>query len=168
MKKFEITEEQIKNNANKTFKEYFLEVFSVDFFELNKWYKDELNKWLFCFQGDGSAYGFINTTFGNNYSMMSTLGFRPATEQEVFEALKNEAIKRGFVKGVYVNNTGINDFRDTPFKEPINGEFVFYEKINVLDSENGDGEIFKNGKWAEIIKTYTKSEAEQLLNAKII
>lgn len=162
MKKFEITEEQIKNNANKTFKEYFLEVFSVDFFELNKWYKDEYNKWLFCFQGDGRAYGFVKDVYANDYHMNSTLGFRPATEQEVFEALKNEAVKRGFVKGCTHSITNGKNILVSVKSE----RYGFDEFYNKLVFNNWS--IFENGKWAEIIKTYTKSEAEQLLNAKII
>ena len=43
----------------------------------------------------------------------------------------------------------------------------FLQKLKLLTDGRG-GSIFFEGQWAEIIPTYTKEEAEKLLNAKIV
>jgi len=89
---------------------------------------------------------------------------RKATEQEVFEALKNEAVKRGFgKKNVYFIDCLSRNFIST-------GKFSFYNsKVENNGITNGaNGWIFRDGIWATIIPTLTKKEAEEKLNCKII
>jgi len=83
-----------------------------------------------------------------------------ATEQEVFEALKNEAVKRGFKEGTYMEsiNNGFGISRLSSKQSKF---------INNMLSIGGCC-VFNNGTWATIIETITKEEAEKLLNKKIL
>lgn len=89
----------------------------------------------------------------------------PATESEVFEALKSEAEKRGFASGCY--HTVVNN-KD----KVINCEANYPVRFGFDHAENklllNNWAIFKNGIWAEIIPSITKSEAEKQLGKKII
>ena len=100
----------------------------------------------------------------------SLVFFPEATEEEVFEALKNEAIKRGFNKiGVHfkgVNGHDLISDIDIDFWNK-NCYSSNENKFNISVCESG-GVIYRQGKWATIIETITKKEAEKLLNKKII
>lgn len=166
--KFEITKQQILelNNNSEKLKEWFPEAFENNM-EAGKWYNHEEGECLAFVEKiigkDFIGYGFVQGRYWIDSNKGWTHGFRgweEATEEEVFEALKNEAIKRGFVEGAY-------------FKSPVscdNHKFkniFFTESTDMIWSKNG-GVIFLNGKWATIIETITKEEAEKLLNKKII
>jgi len=166
--KYEITEEQIKKNKHLTLEQYFKEVFDVKL-EVGRWYKWK-NGAICCHTEDKEDYG-INS-FGecipNNHWLTNGCndGFTPATDSEVLEALKNEAIKRGFKKKTWFLN-GDNS------KQICDGEIELHLGANnsFLGLKFGfyNGLIMdKFGTWATIIPTYTKKEAEKLLNAKII
>jgi hypothetical protein len=169
MKNYEITKEQIKQLAkgNAKVKEWFPEVFETKL-EIGKWYKHESSNMLFFpleIKDENSirAYGF---TMRGNFSSDNGLfewgnpkAIRLATDSEVLEALKKEAIKRGFVKGAY--------FKELWAKSNCKVNDIVYKHFT-LDLRSNGKCLFHNGKWAEIIKTYTKEEAEKLLNAKII
>lgn len=84
--------------------------------------------------------------------------YRKATPKEIEQHLIQEAKKRG-LWGV-------------PIKA-INGEV--YGKVFKVDYEYDDdclwseyGRVYRRGKWAEIIPTMTKEEAEKKLNCKIV
>ena len=87
-----------------------------------------------------------------------------ATEQEVFEALKNEAVKRGFKAGVFYDATNMG-YSEQGYCEILNGRFDFIDNILTI----GNWEIFKNGKWAEIVskKKMTLKEVEKELGYEI-
>lgn len=163
MKEFKITEEQIKENKDLTLKEYFKEVFEIKL-EVGKWYK--YNKWLINYKG---IYG--NDILLGNYAFNSggiyesyldcnaLFGSTPekwelATEEEVFNALKKEAEKRGFVKGAKVKDNGlhISCMQNEILKD---NSFRFYLHKNemwmTVGKNNYNCLIFNNGKWAEII-----------------
>jgi len=178
--KYEITEEQIKELAkgNAKVKKMFPEVFELKL-EIGKWYKvkrdfkNELEAIVF-FQGiDKETFGFShggkwtveygspNDTFCNkNYVYIK------ATDSEVLEALTNEAKKRGFVKGAYVKD--VNNYSVLGISK-CEGEIKFHdEDLQLLSFGECNGLIFRKGVWSEIVKTYTKEEAEKMLNAKIV
>ena len=157
---FEITKETI---IKYKMKDEFPEVFKKE--EQNGWYKDNTEpKWLGFFENDCLIYGF--DTEGDYFNEIHKKGATDstndikATEQEVFEALKNEAVKRGFVKGaMYTNTIGLKNLKVSDL----------YFGWDGLHSTSGNGMIFKNGIWAEkIVPTKTKEEAEKLLNCKIL
>lgn len=162
-KTFEITKETI---IKYKMKDEFPEVFEVKL-DVGKWYRNNECDKMFCFNGyydydrDPKGYGFVSI---NRWVESNDIGWsgelKEATEQEVFEALKNEAVKRGFVEGVYFNSVISNDV----FKF----NKIFFHGDNSMVWSKGGGVIFKNGNWATIIPTKTKEEAEKLLNCKII
>lgn len=170
---FEITKETI---IKYKMKDEFPEVFEVKL-EVGKWYKRPHGKALFFIVGDPKitpfeVYGFDME--GNWMNLEKARTFPDyeieATEQEVFEALKNEAVKRGFKEGVYITPM-YSDGKDYfPDENIINKPLNFHLKVSTLEVDGGDDRyrIFVNGKWATILKTKTKEEAEKLLDCKII
>jgi len=171
--KYEITKEQIivlNTDGNKDVRNYIKEWFPAEVFEtvleVGKWYKEQ-EKFLFCFNGTiayYSQYGFdYNGNWSNQLGIEESQSYTEATQQQVFEALKNELTALGFVNGVYVNP--LLDKRDV-----VKIDLGF--KTSFIPSENefwmGGYCLFKDGVFAEIIPTITKEEAEKLLNKKIV
>jgi hypothetical protein len=148
--------------------------FQAELTELKKELKSELEvgKWYFAIHGTITwivnpirvTKGRIEEFYGtNDYSgwkddaggtwgnISECKEFRLATNEEVFEALKKEAINRGFKEGAkYSNWLHSNGFiKESCYKYDI--------KENSLSQVNNGGShnvhwIFKDGKWAEIIK----------------
>jgi len=129
--------------------------------EAGKWYKHKYFKNTIIHKVDNLGYGLWNGVWDNNWLIKSVSNWTLATEKEVETALINEAKRRGL--------------KQVNFKCLIDG--IVWE----FDSEQGfkynqdtnnmyiDAAVaFDNGKWAEIIQTITKAEAEKLLNKIII
>lgn len=159
---FEITKETI---IKYKMKDEFPEVFKVKL-EVGKWYKNDQNSIFFtCNVNNKKPYGY-GITAGkvfvedDNFAAWSVSGIKLATEQEVLEALKNEAVKRGFVDGSYIK---LEDYEGFCRK---NEDSKYFTKHNCFDFLGRT--VFDNGKWATIIPTKTKEEAEKLLGVKII
>jgi len=184
---YTITKEQLLELENgftlPKLKEWFPDVFEVKL-EDGKWYKvEDLTNGSLGFNGLGqytlekNRHGLCDDDKGFNFkqadgTIWRTNGkIKESTEQEVFEALKNEAVKRGFKEGAYAKRTQEMLYeRGTPIaKEEVlieNNVFIFSLEENYISI---DGRvIFSNGKWAEIIPTLTKKEAEEKLNCKIV
>ena len=171
--KYEITKEQLQELAkgNAKVERWFPEAFETKF-EVGKWYKNKDDNHLYCVvaQTDSQynpfqAYGFNSDGSWSKTNSRCLTNFRPATESEVFEALKKEAVKRGFVKGAKITNV-INEYTENIYSGTYkNGS----NSILVDTCDYGNFTIFKDGKWAEIIKekTLSKSEAEAKLNELI-
>jgi len=166
---FTITKETIMKYE---MKDEFPSVFKKEF-EVGKWYYQTDSKALINYQGGSKGYGFEHNKTWND--LIGCWSFEShahewieATEQEVFEALKNEAVKRGFKEVVYVNNSNIYDskFKNYCMEKGIikysNKELILY----ISKSEHYC--FFRDGVWAEIIPTLTKKEAEEKLNCKIV
>ena len=161
---YSLTKDQLRQLTDPKVKEWFPEVFylSKDFTGWAKTNSRGNKKYLVFFKGGILQYGFDGNgtwfDYGEYKAKVSEDLFK-ATKKEVFNALKIEAVKRGFVEGVC-------------FKSPASGDnykftnIYFTEATDMAWSKNG-GVIFDNGKWATI-QTITKSEAEKLLNKKII
>jgi hypothetical protein len=103
-----------------------------------------------------NAYGlnhneWFNDTSTNSSHLGNSISYVKATETEVFEALKKEAIKRGFVKGSSYKNqykrTGVISDNCWVFNFNRN---TLSQVNNVLG--NNVHYIFNNGVWAEIIE----------------
>lgn len=173
-----ITKKQIiaLDKGETTVRELFPEVFETKL-QIGKWYKSENH--LICFEEKVNDiyyyYGFYNKTWydntgkiKDNYITNKNLlnSLLPATEEEVKDALVKEAIKRGFKEGALIKKTGINSYFKFKFEQIKQKDFKYFPKLNILDSQNGH--IFENGKWAEIVETITKEEAEKQLGKVII
>ena len=94
---------------------------------------------------DGSVLKVFGTAYRAGY-------VRKATPTEIETALRKEAERRGFKKGVYIDNTELGWDVDG-YK--INGEYWWYDELNDRLSLESYF-IYDNGKWAEIVKDKVK------------
>lgn len=169
--KYEITKEQIVEiellicaHGKNKIKEWFPEAFKP-VLEKGKWYKS-LSEFgsLFEYLGNGKARGFFQGwDWTDKWDWIDNVGVREATESEVFEAFKNEAVKRGFVEGVcfFIVNGERESIHITSL--PRFGYDSFCNKLLM----NGWC-IFEDGRWSTPIITITKEAAEKQLGKKII
>ena len=181
---FSITKDQLRQLTDPKVKEWFPEVFEVNF-EVGKWYNriwKDGDRDLFLISDFIDNKFFMGEFFRNNERLEEGVGCRfgnkkgegyfeiEATNEEVFEALKIEAVRRGFVEGVRITPMFYNGKDYYPDKNIISSPLNFKLKGNVFVVDGGLDEyrIFVNGKWATVLSTITKSEAEKLLNKKII
>ena len=157
MKKYELTQEQInqlaeKKHAKELLKEFIPEAFENEL-EFGKWYISE--HYLVYYLGNYKC-NCIKFSAGKwienvHHSLSDHLkSYRLATEEEVKEALINEAIKRGFKN---VGELSLKLVSGEMFKK---GSFVTannnFRYISVKNRLYLDGvKIFYNGKWAEIV-----------------
>lgn len=161
---FSITKEQLRQLTDPKVKEWFPEVFKVKL-EVGKWYKSKIG--LFCItkieNNIANAYGFQNGIWKNKgrFTLDVAENDVEATKKEVFEALKNESVKRGFVEEAYFEGL---DYRECT----LEGTSFLFENNILYASSVFKHIIFKNGIWATIIPPITKSKAEKILNRKII
>ena len=168
MKTFTITEEQIKElskwkHGKRLMQDWFPEAFEKQL-EVGKVYKYPSigEKFMFKFNGFGADnYGF--STIGE---WSNDLGvwknevnlYEEATKEEWLEALKNEARKRGFKKGVKYNYADkpylIKTFED---ELDLGGEADLVDCIDI---------ILRDGVWAEVIKEQipTQEEIDRVLD----
>ena len=169
MKTFTITEEQIKElskwkHGKRLMQEWFPEAFEkqLEVGNVYKYPSFRRGKFMFKFNGFGANnYGF--STIGE---WSNDLGvwknevnlYQEATEEEWLEALKKEAKRRGFKKGVkynYVNNPYlIKRFKD---------KLYLGHSVDLVD---GGDVILEDGVWAEVIKEEipTQKEIDRVLD----
>ena len=178
MKKYELTQEQIEKLAEKKHAKELLQEFIPEAFtklQINKWYKRRHKKALFYvinLPNDEchliKVYGFDNGGDWMHHESPQTYPDNEviATEEEVREALINEAKKRGF------NNIGILKIKSTVGGisngyHTTNNAFYYDYKGNTLRLDGVV--IFNNGVWAEIIEEPketdpTEEEIKRVLN----
>ena len=176
MKKYELTQEQISQLAEKKHAKELLQKFIPEAFEtkleVGKWYKLKDNPKILalydCFKHH-RPYAYIFNEKGDyEYRVEFSLFELPtywelATEEEVREALINEAKKRGYKEGVKCKFGIIEDIRTLK-----TNDFEFKLEYNTLGIKRKDGNsdiIFRNGKWNEIIEETepTKEEINRVL-----
>lgn len=183
--KFEITKDQISKIHNlsslegkRFIKDLFPIVFEVEL-EVGKWYKSPYcGGSLFCITdldnirnryisgyGTEQCYGWQGLK--KDYWWLDK-GYTEATPEEVFEALKSEAKKRGFKDGCHWIEPINQPIYDSKIRLAKGKIQMYGDELNKLCFSLSDSLIFKDGIWATIIETITKAEAEQKLNCKII
>ena len=169
MKKYEITEKQIRKIAVEydKIREMFPEVFEKEL-EVGKWYISEYYLVYYLGNYKCNCIELSNGEWYDNiyHSLSGHLkNYRLATEEEVREALINEAIKRGFKN---VGELSLKLVSGTMFKKgsfgTVNNKFSYISVENRLYLDSVV--IFYNGKWAEIIKEYipTQEEIDRVIN----
>ena len=172
MKKYELTQEQINQLAEKKHAKELLQKFIPDAFEakleVGKWYISE--HYLVYYLGNYKC-NCIKLSDGEWFDNMhlSLSGqlkrYRLATEEEVKEALINEAIKRGFKN---VGELSLKIVSGEMFKKgsfvTTNNNFRYFSVENRLYLDGV--EIFYNGKWAEIVieDIPTQEEIDRVIN----
>jgi len=147
----------------------------------NGWYKHQNGKhpdWLMYNDFDSDeGYGFkLDGSWGSwgNDTYIVCHKLAPATDKEVEQALIKEAKRRGFKDGVKLNVDGIGFYQGYGNDLIITdmNKIVFNPDSNGLVARKQGGDyntaIFKDGKWATIIETITKAQAEKELNKTII
>ena len=168
MKKYELTQEQInqlaeKKHAKELLKEFIPEAFENES-EVGKWYISE--HYLVYYLGnykcnciklrDGE---WLDNVYHSPYNHLRS--YRLATEEEVREALINEAKKRYTNKKARCLDTNdiikIN-FNELTYYEDINGLYAFDDDLET------EIEIFKDGIWAEIIEETNTFDKDYLDN----
>ena len=135
----------------------FPKLFKDDDLVVGQWYKSIPTRSLMVFNNGKEAYGFFNEKYGTNWAF-GIGSFKPlATDKEVEQALVKEAKKRGFKDGVNYKTASKMVvkklvFNKLQFNQDSNGGFL---------TDGFGGSIFEYGKWATIIETITKEQAEK-------
>ena len=148
----------------------FPKLFKEDALVVGKWYKN-INKIesIICYNSLSKSnlnYGLNNRGNWTNYYGLLKDEMIIATDKEVEEALIKEAKKRGFKKGCVIKHNkeahpSLNDNEDI-----CNDTFYFSVTENFLTIYGW--EIFTDGKWATIVETITKEQAEKELGKTIL
>lgn len=178
MIRYEITKEQINEYieqhpccgaTKQTLQDLFPDAFKT-VLEVGKWYVyPKCPEFITFIKEDFNRYG-VGTQgawFDNSDRIYNSDGYKEATDFEIAQALKKEACKRykdgDFVHSFVHNKTlKVNNSRS---------EFDYISRYNKIHFGSDGSDcvvVFENGKWAEIIQTITKSEAEKQLGMKII
>ena len=123
-------------------------------FEIGKWYIGEDNHgiYLFNYNGESHAFGFYHDYWQSEWYVGESsdgwgVDLRQATATEIETALRKEAERRGFKKGVKYKGALYGH------EEKIKSEFNYFshgEKEYLTDGY-GDS-VYHNGNWAEIIE----------------
>lgn len=147
-------------------KNLFPDAFKVPTLEVGKWYKSDKNNLWFVTEFNNC--GQEQVSYGINYKgewvssgKRYSTGLVLATEQEVRDALVEEAEKRGFKKGITVHSF-VHD-KPLKIKNADTIEFIGqgYQKLHF--GNNGSFlavVIYEKGKWAEIIKETTVTQSD--------
>lgn len=181
MEKYEITKEQILELENgftlPKLKEWFPEAFETKL-QVGKWYifntvDDNTKQVLFITEIKGNEVYFYGvdeySKWRNSDWYSKSHKWIEATEQEVKTALVNEAVKRGFKKGLFIDKL-------LPFNMGTDKEGIDKKQLESNDFYLSNDRFFcgnlmlmsHDGQWATIIPTLTKKEAEEKLGVKII
>ena len=145
-----------KTNIEKEFPKLFKE----DALVVGKWYKSE--GCLFNYQKQSNVYGFFTDgSWMNGDWIWYGANARLATDKEVEEELIKEAKRRGFKEGVKFKSVSSGNNI-----ERVYGGFRYFSNQNQFCS--GGGSVFIGGKWATIVETITKEQAEKELGKTIL
>lgn len=163
-----ITKKDIKrlDEGKVTARELFPDVFEEKF---TGWAKRDMHPLCLMYYVDNKPkYGLGNRgTWTYGYvTHYDNQDFRPATDQEILEALTKEAVKRGFVEGARINNTNMGYKLTNCLLE--SGSYYFDKDRNILDIDCSY--VFIDGKWANVIpqaKEMTVKEIEKELGHTI-
>tara|TARA_R110000822_G_scaffold161_3_gene732 strand:- start:3103 stop:3621 length:519 start_codon:yes stop_codon:yes gene_type:complete len=134
----------------------FPKLFREDDLVVGKWYKQGF---VFRFNGvygNYTQYGFTSDgRWIENIGIHRDETYIPATDKEVQQALTKEAKKKRGLKPL--NHRCLQD--DLVWANNVGGEYRYYPKENKLMI--GASTVFLDGKWAEIVETITKEQAEE-------
>ena len=171
MKTFTITKEQIEElskwkHGKRLMQDWFPEAFEkqLEVGMIYKYPNFRGGKFMFKFNGEFGeriTYGFdANGKWCNELGIhkVHINDYKEATKEEWLEALKEEAIKRGFKKGVKYN------YVDKPYLIKI-----FKDKLHlgsIADLVDDFNNILRDGVWAEVIKEEipTQEEIDRVLD----
>lgn len=150
---YTLTKEQLKSITDPKVQEWFPEVFEVKL-ETGKWYVfPGYPKFITFVKENHRRYGLdiYGNWFNNGYEVINPKDYRQASFQEVDEAMKKEAAKRGLAKGCFFKCLRTGKIFPVIKKEPLS------------DNKASERVIFLNGVWADVVtlekrKYYTDDE----------
>jgi hypothetical protein len=166
---------------NKGFKKHLKEKGLIQEFK-NGWYdvSDEQVDCIVYYNGEeqsNNRYGFLGGEWNDGnwlYSRESLIrdGARLMVGNEVSEVLVKEAKKRGFKEGAMIDDSNLDISNGVNYCESaISGRFHFSTHKNYMECNSGNGHIFHNGKWAEIVeekkKEFTMQEIEDIVGCGV-
>jgi hypothetical protein len=170
---YDVLEKEDISYLQQTISEWYPDIFKKDELEVGKWYRDTTDKHALIFVNKindcEKNYGFGRGGYWiNSYDIPNTpIGkYNIATDEEVEETLIKEAKRRGFRKGCVMKHN--------QEAYPSLGEHEFIRDNDFSYSASGNDltiygwEIFGGGKWATIVETITKEEAEKQLGKTIL
>lgn len=147
----------------------FPKLFKTTELVVGEWYKFiDKPEVIGCYKGNGVYYGFndnLDWVYGGSMTIVDW--WKPATSEEVESALIKEAKRRGFKKGVQLKcayNDALSTYcgcYDFELKSVVDGK-------TEIACKNTGVYLFNGGKWATIVETITKEEAEKQLGKTII
>jgi hypothetical protein len=123
-------------------------------------FNGNLNTNQYGFTSRGEWSNDLGTDWFNSKSATTNL----MTDKEVYQALSEGAIKKGFKEGVLVNQKPAYNGNGGNFKI-TDSNFEYDSSTNNL-TIGGVG-IYSSGKWAEILETITRKQAEKELGKVI-
>lgn len=174
--KFEITKDQISiinarisEAGKKELKEWFPEAFKKELSKYHTgWIKTKSTgdeKYLGYSDKGVIEYGISSNEewFSGNDGTISSDDYE-ATTEEVTEALKNEAVKRGIKLGAYIVRDFDDDLKNVVINEesyPTDHAWFYHPEDDYL--EHYGFVVYSKGQWANVFETKTIQEAEELL-----
>ena len=144
----------------------FPKLFKGDALVVGKWYKSEISVFRVTSLAPLKSYGVYSGKWGDEFYTDVTTKYRPATDKEVEQALIKEAKRRGYRKNAVIitSKTGVKKtLNSNHFKMIGNNLVCLSSKESYIYSS-----VFTNGKWAEIVETITKEQAEKELGKTIL
>ena len=162
---------EVSSELGKELKKEFPQLFKVKPLEVGKWYNAG-DRYLVCIDSvngyKASIHGFKDGNWFEVEAFQAINGYSKltqSTDKEVETALIKEAKKRGFKKSSKVKcleDGKICTVKEMKFSLESNALWVKqYEKGCWC-------KLFNNGKWATIIETITKEQAEKELGKTIL
>jgi hypothetical protein len=166
-----------KENIEKEFPKLFKKE------EINGWYKSkEVKGWCVFLENEISRYGFDslgNWFEGEDYTYKLEKDDYKATDKEVEEALIKEAKRRGFFnignifKSCFDDNNEVRDISKYDSSTDIGYYYVVRDGLrsnglNTFSKFCSNPLIYQFGKWATIVETITKEQAEKELGKTIL
>jgi len=160
----------------KNIEKEFPKLFKKDALEAGKWYKyPDVKNWKLLItdntKGKEKGVGFncseiwMKDWLTDGSNELSSL--IPCSDKEVEQALIKEAEKRGFKEGVRVDKVNLSDDCNPNNRlknNNINTNELFSHGFLWVSSIL----IYDNGKWATIVETITKEQAEKELGKTIL
>ena len=132
-----------------------------------QWYKrnQEILKW----NSGNQTIGFCSGgRFGNDYYFSTSANPQHVTEVELADAFRAEAIRRGFSdkRKNFICLKHQNKVNLFPIKD-----WYYHPELDsfwTAGRDCGGYCIYEDGKWADVIESITKKEAEKILGKHII
>lgn len=143
--------------------------------QVGKWYVSKKNDFIVFikelkridskYESDGFYhqiyyYGIVRGAWKHDYFANKDYekNMLAATESEVFESLKNEAVKRGYKDNMFIKRENFEEFKGDSKTSDKNSfiDWRYWELTNSLECFGTV--VFEKGKWAEIQETLKRSE----------